>query len=92
MPVAIADARAKEKDHVIEQRAIAIRRVAQFFQILGKQLDVMPLNAGAFFHLHRVVLVVRDGMVRLRARQSADRAVPVCSRPYMNVITRVRSD
>ena len=65
VPVAVADASAKEKDGVIEQRPVAIRRIPQFFQILAEQHQMMPLNARALLHLRRVVLVVRQRMMRL---------------------------
>ena len=63
VPVAVADARSKKKDHMIQQRAIPIRCIAQLSEILGKQLDVMPLDARAFLHLHRIILMMRERMM-----------------------------
>jgi len=65
VPIAVTNARAKKQNHMIQQRAIAIWRIAQLFQILGKQRDVIALNFRAFLHLFRVALMVGERMVRL---------------------------
>src|ERR1700722_5672094 len=65
VPVAVTDATAEEKDDMIEQRPVAIRRIPQLFQIFPEQHKMMPLNAGTLLHLCRVVLMVRHRMMRL---------------------------
>ena len=39
--VAVADARTIKNDHVVEQRAVAVRRVPQLLQIIREQLQVV---------------------------------------------------
>src|SRR6266850_5735516 len=65
MAIAVADAPSIKKDHVIEQRPVTIRRRSQFLQVTGEQLDVVRLDPGAFLHLHRIVLVMGQWMMRL---------------------------
>ena len=50
---------------MVEQRPVAVRRLAQLLQIVGEQLDVVRLNRRALLELRRIVLVMRQVMVRL---------------------------
>src|SRR5947209_19962020 len=65
MAIAVADAGAKEESQIVEERSIDIRRVAEFVQVLSKQLYVIALNGGTLFHLDRIVLVMGERMMRL---------------------------
>src|SRR5438105_4439181 len=66
MAVAVADAAAEKNDRMVEQRSIAILRRSQLLEVLGEQLEVISLNDGALVHLHRIVLMMRQRMMRLR--------------------------
>src|SRR5262245_29843602 len=65
MAIAVADASSIQKDHVIEQRSVAIRRRTQFLKVIRKQLDVICLDFGALLHLLRKVLVMGHWMMGL---------------------------
>ena len=65
MTVAVADARSVQNDHVVEQRAIAVGSVAQLLQIVREEFQMVLLNPGALLHLDRIVLMVRQRMMRL---------------------------
>src|SRR5262245_64758647 len=66
MTVAVADARAIQNDHVVEQRAIAVGSVAQLLQIIREEFQMVLLNLSALLHLDRIVLMMRQRMMRLR--------------------------
>src|SRR5678815_895180 len=66
MTVAVADARSIQNDHVVEQRAIAVGSVAQLLQIIREEFQMVLLNLGALLHLDRIVLMMRQRMMRLR--------------------------
>jgi hypothetical protein len=44
VPVAVADARPIQKDRMIEQRPVAILRIAQFFQIFCEQRQMISAD------------------------------------------------
>src|SRR5262245_16871014 len=66
MTIAVADASSIKKDHMIEQRPVAVRRRAQFLQVISEKLDVIRLDSGALLHFLREILVMRQWMMGLR--------------------------
>src|SRR5262245_51046519 len=66
MAITVADASSVQKNHVIEQRPISVRRRSELFKIRSKQRDVIGLDLGAFLHLRRIVLMMSQRVMRLR--------------------------
>src|SRR5437867_6866160 len=64
--IAVADAASIEKDHVVEQRPVAIRCRSQFPQVISEQPDVIRQDLGALLHLLRKILMMGQWMMRLR--------------------------
>ena len=61
--VGVAQAAAVENQAVIQQVAVAIRRVLQLLQEVGERLHQVRVDLGDVGDLHRIVLVMRDGVV-----------------------------
>ena len=89
--VAVGHARAVDDHHVVEQRAVAVRRVAQLVEVVGEQRRVMDVDL-------RQVRQLRPDRRGGARSDDATSATPICgydrplsSRAIMNVMTRVRS-
>ena len=65
VPVAVGDARAVQDRHVVEQRAVAVRRRLQLGQVLREQLRVIAVDLRHLLDQLGNVVVVRQRMVRL---------------------------
>jgi hypothetical protein len=63
MPIAVADAAAKQEDRMIEQRAVAVRCGSKFLEVIREQRHVIGLDLGALLHLLRLVLVMSQRMM-----------------------------
>src|SRR5690348_263763 len=66
MPIAVADTTAEQQDRVIEQRAVAVRSGSEFFEVSRKQRHMIGLDLCALIHLFRLVLMMRQRMMRFR--------------------------
>ena len=54
---------AVENHHVVQQRAVAVRRRAQLVQVVRKQTHVIGVDLRELLVQHRVMPVVRTGVV-----------------------------
>src|SRR5207249_4089106 len=64
--IGVAQASALHDHRVIEQRSVAVGGRAQLRREPGQEIDVVAVDLGRLLELHRVVLVVRDRVMRLR--------------------------
>ena len=71
--VAVAHPAAVEERQVIEQRAVAVRRRLQLFQVVGEQSRVKALQLGELVEVLRVGSDGATASGAVRARRSPDR-------------------
>jgi hypothetical protein len=63
--VRVADSASMQHERMVEQVPVALGRSFQFAQETCQQLDVILVDLVPFFKLQRVVLMMRDGMMRI---------------------------
>src|SRR6266446_10494189 len=65
MNVAVAHRATVKDQRMIEQTAVAVRRVLQTLQQVGQESDVVRIDPGQSFQPARIVLMMRRGMESL---------------------------